>query len=214
MGMTEEEAARYVRAAARLMMERIPREAGGTLIHAGLMKLINDMEAHHIHSCLCPRDQQVYCHVEKCQGGADLPSASVEENWRTCGTCNAGGHTCPGCGADVEHGRIGCRKCSPEQYTASQEPPWADEPSTDPAPVPWDRVVEGDWVRGGDGVYYLVRANRAENGKAYVTILVKGRENTYPREPEVEVLTKRGPTGLAVDTLAAVGLDPAVLATN
>jgi hypothetical protein len=92
--------------------------------------------------------------------------------------------------------------------------PWADEPAGPAEDRMWQEIAEGDWVRGGDGAYYLVKANRSENGKAYVTIQVKGQDRTYPREPEVMVATKRGPVGLAVDTLAAAGLDPVVLASG
>lgn len=159
--MTEEEAARYVRAALRLMIERVPE---GSALWRGLQSTRDDLEMVYFGTCSCPRDQQVYCHAENCQGGADL-----------------------------------------------LDPPWATEPATEPVPVPWSQVVEGDWARGGDGVFYLVKGNRAENGRAYVTIQVRGKDNTYPREPGAEVLVKRGPVGLAVDTLAAAGLGPEVL---
>lgn len=140
--MTEEEAARFVRAALRLMMDRIPDD---TDLMRGLLETLEDVDS---------------------------------------------------------------------AYADALAAPWADEPTTEPAPVPWGQVAEGDWARGADGKFYLVKGNRAENGKAYVTLRVRGKDGTYAREPDAEVMLKRGPVGQAVDVLAAVGLDPAVLASS
>ena len=172
MSMTEDQAARFVRAVFDQMRKVIPAEL-----------------------------KDFHLEILAARNGTALwaDPGSIEANYRTCQTCNLGGHTCPGCGADVDHGHVACRKCGPAEYG---DPPWADEPNGPVVAREWSAVAEGDWVQGGDRAFYLVQGNRAENGKAYVTILVRGKANTYPREPEVFAQVKRGPTGLAVDTLA------------
>lgn len=96
-------------------------------------------------------------------------------------------------------------------HPVADDPPWSTEPTTAAVPRPWSQVVEGDWARGGDGAYYLVKANRLENGQQYVTIQVKGADRTYPRMASAVVEVKRGPVGLAVDTLEEAGLGPTAL---
>lgn len=161
VSMTEEQAARYVRAALRLMAEQVPDGSG---LARGLLSFEEELALDFPErqgACECSRTEQVYCHERGCQGGADLV-----------------------------------------------------EPDSVPVSRPWSQVAEEDWVRGGDGAYYLVIANRAENGKAYVTIQVRGKDNTYPREPGADVLVKRGPVGMAVDTIASAGFDLAVIASG
>lgn len=98
-----------------------------------------------------------------------------------------------------------------QAYPEAQEPPWDTEPDENPVERTWGDLVTGDWARGGDGAYYQVTGVRPDNGRLLVTILVRGRERTYPRTPTDRVVSKRGPFGAAVDVLAAAGLGPEVI---
>lgn len=91
-------------------------------------------------------------------------------------------------------------------------PPWdGGEPSEDPVPLMWVYVAPDDWVQGGDGKFYRVTKTVVRDGKVLVSILVNGKEGTYPREPGVKVPAKRGPQGMAVAVFLMAGFDVQVV---
>lgn len=162
--------------------------------------------------CKCPRDQRVYCHVTDCQGGADLRDG--EEVIRFVRAALRMMTERVPDGTALMAVLLRATEELNATYPPVTDPPWSTEPDGPAVARPWSVVCEGDWVRGGDKAFYLIKANRPSNGEQHVTIQVKGQDRTYPRQARVFAQVKRGPVGMAMDVLEQVGLGPKVLASG
>lgn len=93
-----------------------------------------------------------------------------------CELCDLDMHTCPGCGASVKHGKVGCELCSPEEYEAAGRGLDDQEYVTGPIHHETVDLFHGSasmWMRTYAGVWFLPA------GERYIAIVPGSRPGSY-----------------------------------